>query len=106
MKDAKAGDKARFQDGNKRWQSNADQIVNFLSQTNPYWPKAALGDLMSRHLKTTADELDARLKKDYELDVKAFDRVYEHILEMSDEISAGIIKQFPEKFGAKAPPVE
>jgi hypothetical protein len=97
---AKADDKAKFQDENKLWEANADQIAAFLSQANPNWPKGSVGDMMSKHLKTTADELDARLKKDYDRDVKAFDKVYDHILHMSDELSAGIIKQFPDKFAA------
>jgi len=53
---------------------------------------------MSMHLKTTADELNARLKKDYDKDVKAFGAVFDHILHMADVLSTGIIKQFPEKF--------
>jgi hypothetical protein len=30
--------------------------------------------------------------------VRAFDRVYDHILAMADALSLGIVKQFPEKF--------
>ena len=95
---AKADDQTKFQDQNKRWKENADQIAVFLSQTNPNWPKATVADLMSMHLKTTADELNARLKKDYDKDAKAFDAVFDHILHMADVLSTGIIKQFPEKF--------
>jgi hypothetical protein len=32
--------------------------------------------------------------------VCAFDEVYRHILMMSDALSDGIVKQFPEKFGS------
>jgi hypothetical protein len=31
--------------------------------------------------------------------VRAFDAVYDHILKMSDALSDGIVKQFPDKFG-------
>jgi len=31
--------------------------------------------------------------------VRAFDAVYDHILMMSDAVTAGIVKQFPDKFG-------
>jgi hypothetical protein len=40
----------------------------------------------------------ARLSKNWDADVRAFDEVYEHILHMSDALSEGIVKQFPNKF--------
>ncbi len=40
----------------------------------------------------------ARLNKNWDADVKAFDEVYRHILMMSDALSDGIVKQFPNKF--------
>ena len=50
------------------------------------------------HLTTTKNEVTARLNKNWEEDVRAFDAVYDHILKMSDALSDGIIKQFPERF--------
>ena len=101
IKAAKAGDKAAQQQADSRWQQNAVQIADFLSKANPNWPRATLVDLMKGHLSTTTDEVVARLKKDWDGDVKAFDAVYEHILKMSDALADGIVKQFPDKFGAR-----
>jgi hypothetical protein len=42
----------------------------------------------------------ARLTKNWDADVRAFDKVYDHILKMADALSAGIVKQFPAKFGS------
>ena len=47
---------------------------------------------------TTTDEVVARLHKDWDADVRAFDAVCEHILHMSDALSDGIVKQFPDRF--------
>ena len=44
------------------------------------------------------DEVVARITKDWDRDVRAFDAVYAHILMMSDALTDGIIKQFPAKF--------
>ena len=99
VKAAMAGDKAAQTAADTRWHQNATQISDFLSKANPNWPRATLLDMMNTHLSTTSTELVARLNKDWEGDVKAFDAVFDHILHMSDALADGIIKQFPNKFG-------
>jgi hypothetical protein len=101
IKAAKASDKGGQQKADERWQQNAVQIADFLSKANPNWPRATLVELMKGHLSTTTDEVVARLTKNWAADVKAFDAVVGHILKMSDALSEGIIKQFPEKFGPR-----
>jgi hypothetical protein len=100
IKAAKAGDKAAQQQADTKWHQNATQIADFLSKANPNWPRATLVDMMNKHLSTTTDEVVARLTKKWDDDVRAFDAVYDHILHMSDALADGIVKQFPEKFGA------
>jgi hypothetical protein len=99
IKAAKAGDKAGQQGADAKWQQNGVAIAEFLSKANPHWPRATLVDLMKMHLSTTTSEVVARLNKNWEEDVRAYDEVYRHILMMSDALSDGIVKQFPDKFG-------
>ena len=100
---AKAGDKASQQQADAKWRRNGDEIADFLSKANPHWPKSVLAQMMATHLSTTTEEVVARLTKNWEADVRAFDAVYEHILAMADALSDGIIAQFPDKFaGAPA----
>jgi hypothetical protein len=100
IKAAKAGDKAGQQAADAKWQKNAVDIADFLSKANPHWPRATLVDMMKTHLSTTTNEVVARLNKKWDEDVRAFDEVCRHILMMSDALSDGIVKQFPEKFAA------
>lgn len=91
------------EDGNvkaidQKWQKNGEDIAEFLSKANPNWPKATLADMMKMHLTTTTNEVMARLDKEWNEDVKAFDEVYDHILKMADALSDGIVKQFPDRF--------
>ena len=100
IKAAKAGNKTAQKQADDKWQANAVDLATFLSKANPNWPQATLVDMMKTHLSTTTAEVVARLTKDYDGDVRAYDAVYEHILMMSDALSDGIVKQFPEKFKA------
>ena len=81
-----------------KWTNNADDIATFLASANPNWPLTTLKDLMHMHLSTTKNELVARNSMDYPADVLAWDAVYTHILDMSDALSDGIVKQFPTMF--------
>jgi hypothetical protein len=98
IKAAKAGNQPAQEQADKAWHRNAEDIADFLSKANPNWPRATLVDMMNTHLSTTTDEVVARLTKNWDKDVRAFDAVYHHILVMSDALSDGIIKQFPNKF--------
>ena len=98
VKSAKAGNKTALDSANKKWYANADEISAFLSTANPNWALADMQMMMNDHLKLTTDEAVQRIKKDYDADIIAYDKVHGEILKMSAMLADGIIKQFPEKF--------
>ena len=98
VKAARASDNTALDAANKKWFANADDISLFLSKANPNWKSDDMKKMMHDHLKLTTDEAVARIKKDYDADVAAYDKVHEEILAMSDMLSDGIVKQFPGKF--------
>ena len=95
---AKAGNTVALDEANKRWFANADEISAFLSKANPNWALADMQMMMHDHLKLTTDEAVQRIKKNYDADVIAYEKVHDEILKMSAMLADGIIKQFPEKF--------
>ncbi len=95
---AKAGNDAKFKDADARWSANADALAHLLSGANPHWPKKDVLDLLTLHLNLTKGEAVARLKKDWKADVQAFDDIFTEINTLADTLTAGIMRQFPDKF--------
>jgi hypothetical protein len=96
---AKAGDHVALSRAQTRWARNGDQIADFLARANPRtWRRVEMRQMMRGHLKLTTDEAVARLTGKWAADVRAFDRVHTQALLMADMLSAGIIRQFPQRF--------
>lgn len=95
---AKQGNQAEVEAYNKEWFRNADDIAQFLSSANPNWSNKQLKDLLYMHLQLVTDAVKARLTKDWDADVVAFDKGQEHIILLADVLSEGVIKQFPQQF--------
>jgi hypothetical protein len=98
IKAAKSSDTAVINEVNKKWFANADEMVKFFHKLNSDWAVGDLKKMINDQMKLTADEATERLKKNYDADVIAYDKVHEGILKMSDTIAEGIIRQFPKKF--------
>lgn len=96
---AKAGDTAKFNAANTRWYANMDDISAFLSGANPKaWPLEQVRPMMRMHLDLTLAEASARLKGQWADDVNAYERVHVHILQLADQLSAGVMAQFADRF--------
>lgn len=98
VKAAKSGNDMELKKASNKWIDNSDDIAIFLSNANPNWPKQTLIGMLHKHLDLTTNEVVSRLKKDWSADIKAFDEGHDHILILSDALSNGIVKQFPDKF--------
>ena len=95
---AKSGNQTKYQDADARWHKNAVDLATFLGNANPNWNTTDIVSMLNNHLNLTTQEAVAHMNKNYNEDIRLFDEIYNQILGMSDAISAGIIKQFPEKF--------
>jgi hypothetical protein len=96
---AKAGDAAGVATHEARWRANADQIAAFLNAANPRsWKFREMQSMLYEHLDLTTTEVVARLQADWDADVAAYDAIHLQALEMADELSTGIVKQFARRF--------
>ncbi len=98
VKAAKAGDKPSLDLANSKWYDNANQIADFLSSANSNLPQDDTRKMMKEHLDLTEQEAVDILSKNYDKSIADYDQVKSEILTMSDAISNGIVKQFPDKF--------
>jgi hypothetical protein len=96
--DARGGDDAKFARDDRRWSDNATDIARFLAAANPNWPEKDVADLLALHLQLTKTEVVARLQKDWNAAVKAFDDIFNEIMVLADALHDGLVAQFPEKF--------
>lgn len=95
---AKTGDDARFHEADKRWHDNAEEIAVFFAGVNPNWSKKEMLDMFNDHLALTTKEAVSRLHKKWPEDIAAFDEIFRQMMLMADDLSSGLIKQFPDKF--------
>ena len=96
---AQAGDSAAVATHQARWRANADEIAAFLNAANPRsWKLREMKEMLYEHLDLTTSEVVARLTGDWAADVAANDAIHVQALEMADELSTGIVKQFHRRF--------
>ena len=100
VKAAKANNTLALVEANKKWYANADELSVFFNNANSDWALADMKMMMYYHLKLTTDEAMLRIKKDYDGDVIAYDKIHIEILKMADMFAEGLIRQFPGKFKA------
>jgi hypothetical protein len=84
------------------WHLSDEEIADFLSEANPNWSRAVLVDMMNADFSATTNEVVARLRRNWEDDLLAFDGVYQYIVKISDALSDGMIERFPGEFAFKS----
>lgn len=94
----KSNDEKLAKELNNKWYKNADEMAIAFSSINPFYPRQQLRQMLYKHLSLTTDEINARLKKDFSADIKAYDMVQKEILYMANFFSNGIVRQFPNLF--------
>jgi hypothetical protein len=91
VKAAKAGDTQAAADAEKRWYENANEIVHFLGEINPYWQVKQMRAMWYEHLALTKQEAVEVLNKRYSASISTFDRIEKEALMMADSLSNGIM---------------
>jgi hypothetical protein len=96
---AKSGDANKLATAEKAWYANGRQIADYLHAADPkFLSRKAARQMMTEHLNQVIEQAVDELNGNYAADAKAFGPYIQHILDMADMISGGIIRQFPQRF--------
>jgi hypothetical protein len=96
---AKSGDQAQIAKASTAWYANANAIADFLHTANQHvWSRTAMRAMMKTHLDETLAEAQHRLQGNFAADIRDYEAVHRHILDMADMLSSGIMRQFPQRF--------
>jgi hypothetical protein len=76
----------------------ADEFAAFLSSANPNLPKDAVSDLVTEHILTLKEVVDAQASGDPQAAARALGLAVAHMHMIADPLAAAISQQFPEKF--------
>jgi hypothetical protein len=93
---AKNGDNDALEAAVANWYENAREIGRFLAKANPALKDAPR--MMKTHITQTIAYASDQLRGDYAKSIENYDEAEHHMLMLADELSAGIIKQFPGRF--------
>ena len=99
LKAAKSGDSHAVAVTKAAFYANGNKVAQFLHDANPHhWSFSAMRIMMRIHLDQVialaVDQLEGR----YAAAVRLYDTYTDHILDMADMLSTGIIQQFPNRF--------
>lgn len=95
---ARAADADKMKVAQTKLLASADTLVDLFSSVNPALQKVVLTDLIHKNLASVTDQIDARIKSNWQGDLAAFDKSTEEMLLFVDTLTEAIIKQFPDKF--------
>jgi hypothetical protein len=63
-----------------------------------FWPQDTMREAMQTHLDQTLQEAVDRLQGNHVAEIQDYDHAHEHILQMADLLSSGIIQKFRDQF--------
>jgi hypothetical protein len=99
LKAAKSGDNQAVASAKAAFYANGNQVARFLHTANPrHWSLRAMKTMMRIHLDQVVALAVDQLSGRYGAAIRLYDTYINHILDMADMLSKGIIQQFPNRF--------
>lgn len=75
----------------ENWYKNAEEVAAFLNRQTPAYGEEELRKLLYTHLDLERQQMEAYLDGDYETDIRLFMESEQHMTELADYLSAGLL---------------
>jgi hypothetical protein len=96
---AKSGDAAATARAKSAFYANGNRVAAFLHSANPkHWGLAEMRTMMRVHLNQVVGLAVDQLSGHYNAAISLYGAYIDHLLEMADMLSEGIMQQFPARF--------
>jgi hypothetical protein len=95
---AKAGNTDDLQTAVTAWYANAKEIADFLAAANPAWGQADMEAMMKQHIDQTLTYATDQLQGHYAKSIDEYGAAEQHMMDMADMLTDGLVAQFPAKF--------
>jgi hypothetical protein len=96
---AKSGNASATAKASAAFYANGNQVASFLHAANPnHWPLGAMQTMMRIHLNQVVALAVDQLKGHYAAGISLYGVYINHLLDMADMLSSGIMQQFPARF--------
>ncbi len=78
----------------RRWYQNGREIASFLACINPFWSYESWKRMFFEHLDFVERLATTLLSEAYQENIEVYDQLELEAMEMADDMSGGIIRQF------------
>lgn len=96
---AQNGDNAALEEGLDNWYANAQAVGDHYAAINPeVWQQTTLRDMWKTHITQTVDYSVALLQNNLDDAIVKYQVAYDHMMEMGDLMTQGIVLKSPESF--------
>lgn len=94
MRLTKGPDMTGIEEAERRWHQNAEQLATALANLNPQYAYQEILNHLTKHLDLMKGQMLTALNQEFDREISLFNENEEHLLELADYLTKGLVNQF------------